>query len=119
MSSSTDSSVILWSQPNGYKSGTLDTFSNDDLWIAQQRFGDVGGQRLGGFVGGFWADNQLGAYGWNGSWRRWLNDGHKWVEISGLTGHQGPVKGLSWSENGEYLLSTRCVHDPKDDSKTD
>ncbi|CDO74012.1 hypothetical protein BN946_scf185043.g61 [Trametes cinnabarina] len=48
LSTSTDSSLILWSP------STVLTSASDGttLWINRQRFGDVGGQRLGGFVGG-------------------------------------------------------------------
>lgn len=77
----------------------------------QQRFGDLGGQRLGGFVGGFWASEGRAtlAYGWNGCWRRWyLSDtaSQQWTEAIAITGHQDAVKGLSWSPSGEYLIST-------------
>ncbi|KIJ20201.1 hypothetical protein PAXINDRAFT_160820 [Paxillus involutus ATCC 200175] len=66
LSTSTDSSLILWSP-----SQTLRTSSSSDgsIWINRQRFGDVGGQRLGGFVGGLWARTTRGdeamAWGWN------------------------------------------------------
>ncbi|KAI9510450.1 WD40 repeat-like protein [Russula earlei] len=113
LSTSTDSSLILWSpvpvqsEPNG---------SSSALWINQQRFGDVGGQRLGGFVGGLWAADGLEAlaWGWSGGWRRWQcapenEEGARnevWTEVGALTGHAGPVKGIAWSPGGEYLIST-------------
>ncbi|KAJ3572458.1 hypothetical protein NP233_g3066 [Leucocoprinus birnbaumii] len=28
-----------------------------------------------------------------------------WQELGAISGHRGPVKGLSWSPNGEYLIS--------------
>lgn len=88
------------------------------LWINLQRFGDVGGQRLGGFVGGLWADSgcEVLGWGWSGSWRRWrcvsTLDGHSdtWEEIGALTGHQGVVKSIAWSPHGDYLLSTGYVN---------
>jgi elongator complex protein 2 len=49
LSTSVDSSVILWA-PESFHAGI--TEQDATLWINQQRFGDVGGQRLGGFVGG-------------------------------------------------------------------
>jgi WD40 repeat protein len=84
------------------------------IWINRQRFGDIGGQRLGGFVGGLWA--QMGtealAWGWAGGWRRWRCDSkcrdmpvEQWDEVGAITGHTGPVKGLDWSPEGEYLIS--------------
>ncbi|KAI0028203.1 WD40 repeat-like protein, partial [Vararia minispora EC-137] len=119
LSSSIDSSLILWSPssipslPTPSSTGPAMT----SLWINCERFGDVGGQRLGGFVGGLWLANgrEVLAWGWSGGTRRWrmvdvntqtrLESG-KWVEVGALTGHLGPVRGISWAPDGEYLLST-------------
>ncbi|KZW03964.1 WD40 repeat-like protein [Exidia glandulosa HHB12029] len=99
LSTSTDSSVILW---------TNDSASG--LWINAQRFGDIGGQKLGGFVGGLWASRGMDAlaWGWTGGWRRWreVENGKKWEEVEAITGHQGTVRGLCWSPDGSYLVST-------------
>ncbi|KAL1700740.1 WD40-repeat-containing domain protein [Schizophyllum commune] len=103
LSTSTDSSLILWSPaPTG------------TLWVTRQRFGDVGGQRLGGFVGGLWVagGGSALAWGWAGGWRRWGcaavkgGQGETWEEKGAITGHSGPVRGLAWAPGGEYLLST-------------
>ncbi|KAL1760072.1 quinon protein alcohol dehydrogenase-like superfamily [Schizophyllum commune] len=103
LSTSTDSSLILWSPaPTG------------TLWVTRQRFGDVGGQRLGGFVGGLWVarGGSALAWGWAGGWRRWGctavegGEGETWEEKGAITGHSGPVRGLAWAPGGEYLLST-------------
>jgi elongator complex protein 2 len=107
LSTSTDSSVILWGQT------TITAHDKTtSLWTNHQRFGDVGGQRLGGFVGGLWGKNgsEVLAWGWSGGWRRWrhVEDG-QWQEVAAITGHNAPVRGLAWSPKGEYLLSTRCV----------
>ncbi|PIL36810.1 hypothetical protein GSI_00500 [Ganoderma sinense ZZ0214-1] len=113
LSTSTDSSLILWSP------STVLTSSNDGttLWINRQRFGDVGGQRLGGFVGGLWAADGRDAmsWGWNGGWRRWRcqspQEGmsesalEEWAEVGAITGHRAPVRSISWSPQGEYLIS--------------
>ncbi|TDL29335.1 WD40 repeat-like protein [Rickenella mellea] len=122
LSTSTDSSLILWSPTSMPSSTGLESSS---VWINQQRFGDLGGQRLGGFVGGFWSrcgegDDAM-AWGWNGSWRRWrctVTGGRDvWNEVGAITGHNGPVRGLSWSPRGEYMItasldqSTR-IHGP-------
>jgi len=32
-----------------------------------------------------------------------------WQELGAISGHRGPVKGLAWSPNGEYLISAGCV----------
>ena len=114
LSTSTDSSVTLWS-PSKLRSDGDDSAS---IWINRQRFGDVGGQRLGGFVTGVWAQNgkEVLAVGWSGGWRRWrcgtivgdvMNE--NWEEAGALTGHRGPVRGLDWSPDGSYLITTGYV----------
>ncbi|PPQ71775.1 hypothetical protein CVT26_007609 [Gymnopilus dilepis] len=112
LSTSTDSSVILWSPASALNSLTD---SSSSIWINRHRFGDVGGQRFGGFVGGLWArgGSQVLAWGWAGGWRRWaisapvevLAD-ENWDERNALSGHSGPVKGLDWSPDGKYIIST-------------
>ncbi|KAJ7744505.1 WD40-repeat-containing domain protein [Mycena maculata] len=123
LSTSTDSSLILWSPTAIRSSSEEDTTS---IWISRQRFGDVGGQRLGGFVGGLWArnGNEALAWGWSGGWRRWRctstaekNSEEVWGEVGAITGHSGPVKSLDWSPSGEYLISagldqTTRIHGP-------
>ncbi|KAJ7129752.1 WD40-repeat-containing domain protein [Mycena epipterygia] len=122
LSTSTDSSLILWS-PTPIRSSSEE--GSTSIWISRQRFGDVGGQRLGGFVGGLWARNgdQALAWGWSGGWRRWRCTSSKkhgdevWGEIGAITGHSGPVKSLDWSPTGEYLISagldqTTRIHGP-------
>ncbi|KAF8076319.1 WD40-repeat-containing domain protein [Lyophyllum atratum] len=111
LSTSTDSSVILWS-PSTVVTPAQD--GSTSIWINRQRFGDIGGQRLGGFVGGAWAKQgrEALAWGWAGGWRRWICDtspkhAHEevWSESGAISGHNGPVKGLDWSPAGTYLLS--------------
>ncbi|KAI0092834.1 quinon protein alcohol dehydrogenase-like superfamily [Irpex rosettiformis] len=114
LSTSTDSSLILWS-PSTILDSSHDTSTT--LWINRHRFGDVGGQRLGGFVLGLWSRGGKEALGcgWSGGWRRWdclpnVQNGvgtrdEQWQELGAIGGHVGPVKGLSWSPNGEYLIS--------------
>ncbi|KAJ7228726.1 WD40-repeat-containing domain protein [Mycena pura] len=123
LSTSTDSSLILWSPSSVRPSENDESVS---IWISGQRFGDVGGQRLGGFVGGLWAQHgsEALAWGWSGGWRRWrctstsnkLTD-DVWGEIGAITGHNGPIKSLHWSPHGEYLISagldqTTRIHGP-------
>ncbi|KZP32865.1 WD40 repeat-like protein [Athelia psychrophila] len=108
LSTSTDSSLILWSPSSIMSSSSPD--GSTSIWINRQRFGDIGGQRLGGFVGGLWAQGgrDAMAWGWSGGWRRWRSDGKEpehWEEAAAISGHNGPVKGLDWSPKGEYLIS--------------
>jgi elongator complex protein 2 len=112
LSTSTDSSLILWSPSTIFSSSQEQTST---LWINSHRFGDVGGQRLGGFVLGLWSRDGKEALGcgWNGGWRRWRRlpneeetSTEEWREVGAISGHSGPVKGLSWSPNGEYLISS-------------
>ncbi|KAG6918947.1 hypothetical protein DXG01_010602 [Tephrocybe rancida] len=111
LSTSTDSSVILWS-PSTIVAPTKE--GSTSIWINRQRFGDIGGQRLGGFVGGAWAKEggEALAWGWSGGWRRWScaassKVAHEeiWTESGAIGGHKGPVKGLDWSPTGNYILS--------------
>jgi elongator complex protein 2 len=112
LSTSTDSSLILWS-PSTVMAPSHD--ESTSIWVNQQRFGDIGGQRLGGFVGGVWAREGMEslAWGWGGGWRRWRCSGdtqnhtdETWFEVGAIGGHSGPIKGLDWSPKGEYLITT-------------
>lgn len=111
LSTSTDSSLILWS-PSTTLSPSQDEATS--IWINRHRFGDVGGQRFGGFVGGLWSEkgDQVFSWGWSGGWRRWActdDTDQTWEEYGAISGHKGPVKDISWSPNGDYLISTGCV----------
>lgn len=117
LSTSTDSSLILWSPSDALFATSPYDSSAGSIWVNRQRFGDVGGQRYGGFVGGIWANIARGyeamAWGWDGGWRRWRSvqtenlstetDG--WREVGAVGGHNGPVKDIDWSPAGEYLMS--------------
>ncbi|KDQ10026.1 hypothetical protein BOTBODRAFT_504183 [Botryobasidium botryosum FD-172 SS1] len=66
LTTSTDGSLILWSP-------TSPSTSAASLWINRQRFGDIGGGKIGGFVGAFWgsAGKEVMGWGWGGGWKRW------------------------------------------------
>ena len=34
-----------------------------------------------------------------------IGDGEEWAEVCAVGGHNGAVKGLDWSPQGEYLIS--------------
>lgn len=119
LSTSTDSSLILWSPSDTLFASSSNATAAPSLWINCQRFGDVGGQRLGGFVGGIWVHSKRGdevmAWGWSGGWRRWRTmpsdyseggvDTDEWVEVGAIGGHNGPVKDIDWSPEGDYFMS--------------
>lgn len=114
LSSSTDSSLILWSPSTIIATSSADGITS--IWINRQRFGDIGGQRLGGFVGSLWAEsgNATLAWGWSGGWRRWRcsssaseSQFEVWREAGAINGHHGPVKGIDWNPSGEFLISAR------------
>lgn len=110
LSTSTDSSLILWS-PSTALTLSSSQDGSTSIWINRQRFGDIGGQRLGGFVGGLWSreGKEVMAWGWAGGWRRWRcsidETGENWGEVGAIGGHNGPIKGIDWSPQGEYLIS--------------
>lgn len=104
LSTSTDSSAILWS-PTTLGQGSS---HSNQLWTNHQRFGDVGGQRLGGFVGGFWLNaEQIITCAWNGGSRRWGMINGQWSELQAVTGHASAVHGIDWEPFGRYLVSAR------------
>jgi elongator complex protein 2 len=103
LSTSVDSSAILWSPTTVLGAQNQST----QLWTNHQRFGDVGGQRLGGFVGGRWINHdQVFTWGWNGGFRRWGKT-ENWEEMQAITGHAGPVQSVDWEPEGGYLVSAR------------
>ncbi|KAG8819898.1 hypothetical protein FRC19_009421 [Serendipita sp. 401] len=112
LSSSVDSSVILWSP------SSIGPNKESQIWTNHHRFGDVGGQRLGGFVGALWVnEHEIIAWGWNGGTRRWGFIDDQWSELQAVTGHASPVHGIDWEPSGRYLVSasidqTVRIHGP-------
>ncbi|KAG8850535.1 hypothetical protein FRB91_008987 [Serendipita sp. 411] len=99
----------------------LDDFEaslESQIWTNHHRFGDVGGQRLGGFVGALWVnEHEIIAWGWNGGTRRWGFIDDQWSELQAVTGHASPVHGIDWEPSGRYLVSasidqTVRIHGP-------
>ncbi|TFY83850.1 hypothetical protein EWM64_g171 [Hericium alpestre] len=107
LSTSTDSSLILWS-PSALAVPSSSSADSTSIWINRQRFGDIGGQRLGGFVGGLWAGAGTKSRSPPAEDRLSGTDGDEevWMEVGAVSGHAGPVKGIAWAPGGEYLIST-------------
>jgi elongator complex protein 2 len=107
MSASADNSISIWE---------ADTESG--IWLTTARLGEVGREKgattATGSTGGFWtclwspSGTTVVTLGRTGSWRRWDYDESedRWVQKMAISGHTRAVTGLSWSRNGEYLLST-------------
>lgn len=63
-------------------------------------------------MGGLWSNDGFNvlAFGWSGGWRRWScidrsQEDETWSESGAITGHSGPVKDVSWSPDGKYMIS--------------
>lgn len=107
LTASADNSLMVW-EPD----------PTSGIWVSTTRLGEISGQKgattATGSAGGFWIgvwspDGQaVTCLGRTGSWRLWENDAkvQYWKQKPGVSGHVGPVAGLTWSKNGEYLLST-------------
>lgn len=107
MSTSADNSLAIW-----------EAEPTSGIWITSARLGEISREKgattatgsIGGFWTGLWSPNgtSLVTLGRTGSWRRWDYDTAegRWVQGLGVTGHVRAVTGVSWSRNGDYLLST-------------
>ena len=113
--------MILWEQD-----------ASSSLWLASQRFGEIGGTNLG-FFGALWGSHgqTVLAHGWGGSfhvWRKVASENNEksvianglgslqeqqkdvgvrsvWKSVVSITGHYGEVTSLAWEPNGEYLIT--------------
>ncbi|KAM0813593.1 putative Elongator complex protein 2 [Seiridium cardinale] len=107
LSTSADNTLAIW-----------EADLTSGIWVTTVRLGEIsrekGATTATGSTGGFWTglwspDGQtVVTLGRTGSWRRWdyNKDGARWVQSFGVSGHVRSVTGISWSKNGEYLLST-------------
>ncbi len=107
LTASADNSLIMW-EPD----------PSSGIWLSSTRLGEISGQKgatsATGSTGGFWIGtwspdaDAVACLGKTGSWRLWQHDrDHSyWVQRSGITGHTKAVTDLSWTNRGEYLLST-------------
>jgi elongator complex protein 2 len=105
LGASADNSLSIWEADQA-----------SGVWVCSSRLGDVSQQKgsttatgsAGGFWNGLWLGDgsQVVSLGRTGSWRRWEMTDHRWVPSVGCGGHTKYVSGISWSKNGEYLLTT-------------
>ncbi|KAL2258572.1 hypothetical protein VTK26DRAFT_8072 [Humicola hyalothermophila] len=107
LSASADNSLSLW-----------EADPESGIWIPMVRLGEVsrekGATTATGSIGGFWtglwspSGTAVITLGRTGSWRRWDYDAAEdmWKQNFAVTGHTRAVTGISWSQDGVYLLST-------------
>lgn len=110
LSSSADSSVIVW-YPD----------AESQIWTVQAQLGVIstkGASTATGSTGGFWGAifspatlKRRNICAWNktGSLRIWQKDvgnNGEWKNVGGVGGHVKEVRSLSWAPNGEFFLTT-------------
>lgn len=107
LSTSADNSLAIWEADPG-----------SGIWVSMVRLGEISREKgattatgsTGGFWTGLWSPNgkSVACLGRTGSWRRWEFDSLQdaWRPCVAITGHTKAVTGISWSKNGDYLLSS-------------
>ncbi|KAK4204272.1 putative Elongator complex protein 2 [Triangularia verruculosa] len=107
LSASADNSLSIW-----------ESDPESGIWITGARLGEVsrekGATTATGSIGGFWTGlwsphgTTVITLGRTGSWRRWDYNpsDDAWQQHYAISGHTRPVNGLSWAQDGSYLLST-------------
>ncbi|KAL2760790.1 hypothetical protein ACRALDRAFT_2093144 [Sodiomyces alcalophilus JCM 7366] len=107
LSTSADNSLAIWEAEPA-----------SGIWVSVVRLGEIsrekGATTATGSIGGFWTGlwgpdgKSVVCLGRTGSWRRWIyNAEHdQWQPAIAVSGHTKPVTGISWSRNGDYIMST-------------
>ncbi|ROT39177.1 elongator complex protein [Sodiomyces alkalinus F11] len=107
LSTSADNSLAIWEAEPA-----------SGIWLSVVRLGEIsrekGATTATGSIGGFWTGlwgpdgKSVACLGRTGSWRRWVYNGEhdEWQPAIAISGHTKPVTGISWSGNGDYLVST-------------
>ena len=107
LSTSEDNSLAIW-----------ESDPTSGVWVCVTRLGEISAQKgstsATGSAGGFWIGlwspdgNSLVSLGRTGSWRKWTyNAAHDmWAQEVAITGHVREIRGICWSRDGSYLLTT-------------
>ncbi|CAG5159217.1 uncharacterized protein ALTATR162_LOCUS5472 [Alternaria atra] len=107
LTASEDNSLAIW-----------ESDPNSGVWVCITRLGEISAQKgstsATGSAGGFWIGlwspdgNTVVSLGRTGSWRKWTYSATEdmWTQQVAITGHVREVKGVSWSRDGYYMLST-------------
>jgi elongator complex protein 2 len=107
LSASADNSLAIW-EPD----------ASTGVWVTVARLGEISSEKgsttatgsTGGFWTGLWSPSgtTVVCLGRTGSWRVWKLDSQqdRWIQSVGISGHTQSITGISWSKEGDYLLST-------------
>ncbi|KAI1404543.1 WD40 repeat-like protein [Hypoxylon fuscum] len=107
LSTSADNTLAIW-----------EADPSSGIWVTTVRLGEISREKgattatgsTGGFWTGLWSPNggSVACLGRTGSWRLWDYNAaeDQWIPHIGISGHTKSVTGITWSKNGDYLLST-------------
>jgi elongator complex protein 2 len=107
VSTSEDNSLAIW-----------ESDPSSGVWVCITRLGEISAQKgstsATGSAGGLWIGlwspdgNSVVSLGRTGSWRKWTysTTSDMWAQQVAITGHVREVKGVSWSRDGSYFVTT-------------
>ncbi len=107
LSTSEDNSLAIW-----------ESDPSSGVWVCTTRLGEISAQKgstsatgsAGGFWTGLWSPDgdSVVSLGRTGSWRKWTYSATEdmWTQKVAITGHVREVKGVCWSRDGSYFLTT-------------